>query len=97
MDVIQWQKPLFLAELEFAKPDAIVMLTGSLTWLIKHMCEDVRISQMGNQDESFNVVEIPSLNIPIVQTYHPAARASSVNNVAGRRRNAVNHLMSQLG
>ncbi|OBQ67974.1 hypothetical protein [Mesorhizobium erdmanii] len=96
MEVIRWQKPLFLAEMEFAKPDAIIMLTGSLTWLIEHMYENVQISQMGKEDEAFNIVQIPALNIPIVQTYHPAARAGSVTNVAGRRRNAVEHLISKI-
>lgn len=95
MDVIRWQKPLFLAEMEFSKPDAIVMLTGSLTWLIEHMYENVRISARGKDEESFNIIEIPALNIPIVQTYHPAAR-SAVKNVAGRRRNAIEHLISQI-
>ncbi|MDX8540104.1 hypothetical protein RFM23_21015 [Mesorhizobium abyssinicae] len=97
MDVVRWQKPLFLSEMEFAKPDAIIMLTGSLTWLIERMYENVRISKMGDEDQSFNVVEIPSLDIPIVQTYHPAARSSAVKNVGARRRNAVEHLISQIG
>lgn len=40
MEVLRWQRPLLLAELRYAQPDILIMMTGGLSWMARHIFED---------------------------------------------------------
>lgn len=87
MKVIFWQRKLFVAELNFAQPDVVIMLTGRMTWMIDHLLNsrheaewrnksDVNRHALGTQDNQFyGRVDVPQFpHVVFANTYHPNAR-----------------------
>ncbi|MQB20528.1 hypothetical protein DXT90_07760 [Agrobacterium tumefaciens] len=40
MNLLRWQRQLLLAELQFAQPDVLIMMTGGLSWMARHIFQN---------------------------------------------------------
>lgn len=91
MAVIAWQRDLFVAELAYIRPDAILFLTGGMHWILDHLLEGYSAREQGD----FRVVEAAGYDIPMAQTWHPNARKDT-DLIASARSEAAAYLMSKL-
>lgn len=76
--VVRWQRELAIAELEYLKPDVLIMFTGGLTWVAKHIYatgdRPVRQHQIADLPASSGHMDAAPLDgVVSVFTYHPAA------------------------
>lgn len=94
MQVVRWQKDLYLAMLKFAKPKAILFMTGSLHWVIKHIFDGYVESTVGAEDANYVRCSAESFDIPMAQVNHPNAR--SISNLKAKREFAVAYLKEEL-
>lgn len=93
--IAKWQKDLFLAEIRYAQPDAILFMTGGLhDWMSNAMLDGHHCKLNGEDDVCFYEVYCDEFKIPMAQTYHP--NAFNVANLAERRRRATKWLKSEL-
>ncbi len=84
MKIIKWQHLTMFSELEFIDPDAIVFLTGSMSWILRETFG----AEITEDPAGFNKVNIPGIPIPMVQIAHPNAR----HETATARANALAYL-----
>jgi hypothetical protein len=82
MKIVRWQRDLALAEIEYAKPHVIVMLTGALTWVASHLYSSphaaVELAPIPGLSSSSGQIKAAPFNASVVAfTYHPAALRST--------------------
>lgn len=89
MEVVRWQKPLFLADIKAWCPDGILALTGPrYDWLWGHMIDDL----VWEGVEGFPTNQLAraysdSTGVKLVRTYHP--------NYSYVRRPSLRHLVRE--
>lgn len=96
-----WQTNLFFKELKYVSPDAILFLTGIQQWAVNRMYENINLQvtyhnqAMVNGNATWRIVEIPGLDIPMAQTYHPNAHPPGID-VPQARYEAATYLLDCL-
>ena len=94
LKVVQWQASLVRAAVAYARPEAIMMLTGELSWMGKHTFAGYAERPVSCDGGHFNVVTWEGCGIPVVQTSHPGARGSKFASI---RRSALKYLKAEMG
>ncbi|MGX5666531.1 hypothetical protein ACWKW9_11215 [Rhizobium daejeonense] len=103
-EILIWQKELFLAEIRYARPDAIMMFTGGLSWMAARLFSyahydektEVMWGRIGDLPDSSGYLIAPRLaemGIPAAYTNHPAARGEETK---ARRDIVVDWLKAQV-
>jgi len=84
MEIIQWQRAMSRAEIEYAKPDVIVHFTGGMHWVAGHLYRsdgkpsDVSFERIEGAGDVTGYMTAPFLgDIVSVYTYHPAGGRTS--------------------
>jgi hypothetical protein len=84
MEVLRWQKRLIRAEIEYAKPDVIMMLTGGMSWMALHLFDQLETGKLAGkmkiEGASENTMGLRSdslANTVAGFTLHPGARTSN--------------------
>ena len=100
-NVADWQAALFFQELKYIAPDAILFLTGDQRWVLKRMYERLHVPVayhdrgIVNGHATWRIVDIPGLDIPMTQTYHPNAHPPGID-VQQARQDAASYLLDCL-
>ncbi|MGQ3241671.1 hypothetical protein [Shinella sp.] len=82
-EIVKWQRPIALAEIAYAQPDAILLFTGDLTWIAENtfrstvdwtLRTDLAKGQIGELPATSGTLTAPLLDsLPVAYTYHPNA------------------------
>lgn len=97
IEVLDWQRDLIRAEIEYANPDVIVMLTGGMRWMAGHLFKgrnDTAVEEVAIDDTPLSSGILRSEffdNAVVGYTYHPAARLSA-DVVKDQRRTVLDRL-----
>jgi hypothetical protein len=80
MEIVRWQQAMARAEIEYAKPDVIVHVTGGMRWLAGHLYKsdpladrsDVLFNPIDGAGNTTGSITAPFLGDAVsVYTYHP--------------------------
>ncbi len=84
MAVLKWQKQLVRAEIDYARPDIIIMLTGGMSWMACHLFDQLDggkfADKVGIEGAPRNTMGLRSTSLPNAVagfTLHPGARISN--------------------